>query len=84
VTVRRGADADTIRDDVRELVLALTDALDPQATLYRSQVVAKAFAASSDIINVQVTTPSADLAPATAAGTLRVPADRLTVNVTEV
>lgn len=84
VKVRTAADVDTIRDTIRGLVLALVDAIAPQATLYRSQVVARAFGASQDIVDIQIDTPAADVSPSTVTGVLRVPSSRLSISVSEV
>lgn len=84
ISVLRGSDLSTIRDDVEENILAYIDALGPGATLRLARVQAAAIHVSPDVVDAAVTTPAADYAPTAANYAVRVPGSSLTITLVEV
>jgi len=82
--VTRGADTATLAASVRAAVLAYTDQLDPNETLYLSQVEHAALGVSEDVLDAEVTSPTSNETPSSPQNALRVAAGDLSLTWVEV
>ena len=83
VTVKAGADQDTLRTLIRSAIVAYTDQLAPGAVLYVSQVITAACDASDLVMGVSMTAPTGDVAPTETANALRVLPTAITIAFVE-
>ena len=82
--VLRGSDTATLAAQVVAAVLAYTDGLAPNETLYLAQVEHAALGVSTSIRSAVVTSPSADQTPSAPQNALRVPAGDVALTWVEV